>query len=155
MAEQQENVQGQAPQITDEQRRELEAQWVRDSLQKANSYLAKKGIMPQGVRQADSRILPPLMAVWRIKARENNRVSDYWVISGNLPTDHVPLSVAPNAREAVRHFSFNWQLQAENIAKGPGRADPVQMNFARLLVNRAEGLYGIFNDPALWQNEPA
>lgn len=155
MAEQQENGQGQAPQITDEQRRELEAQWVRDSLQKANSYLAKKGIMPQGVLQAESRLLPPLIAIWRIKGRENNRVADYWVLSGNLPTDHVSVKTAASPRDALRHFYLTWQVQAENIVQGPGRNDPVQLDFARLLVNRAEGLYQIHQDEGLWQRQPA
>lgn len=155
MAEQDQNAQAQQAPLSDEQRREMENQWVRQSFQKANAYLASKGILPQGVRQADSRILPPLVGIWRIKAKENNKVADYWVVTGNLPADHVALSTAPSARDALRHFSLQWQLQAENIAQGPGRADKMQMDFARLLVDRAEGLYRLYADEKLWGQQPA
>ncbi|WP_115718496.1 DUF4826 family protein [Gallaecimonas mangrovi] len=155
MAEEDQNTQGQTPELTDEQRRQMETQWVNNSLQKANSYLASKGIMPQGVRQQDSRILPPLVSIWRIKGKENNVISDYWVIAGDVPTDHVPVKVAMHARDALRHFYLTWQVQAENIARGPGRGDPMQMNFAKLLVNRSEGLFNLYQDDRLWGEKSA
>ncbi|WKE67238.1 DUF4826 family protein [Gallaecimonas kandeliae] len=151
MAEQEQ--QQAAEPLSEEQRQELEAQWVRQSFQKANAYLASKGILPQGVRQSDSRVLAPLVAVWRIKAKESNKVSDFWVITGNLPADHLPHSTAASAREALRHFALNWQMQAENILRGPGRNDKVQVDFANLLIGRAEGLYKIYDEPGLWQQE--
>ena len=35
--------------------------------------------------------------------------------TGDLPTDHLVLEVKETARNIARHFSFKWQLQAENL----------------------------------------
>ena len=75
------------------------------------------------------------------------------MISGNLPTDHIEVTAASNAREAMRYISFKWQLKADEVAKN-GAADKTQIDFANLLVNRAQDLYTIYNDEKLWANEP-
>ncbi|WP_449361058.1 DUF4826 family protein, partial [Alishewanella longhuensis] len=92
--------------ITDEQRTE----WVRSQFQKANEYLATKGIIPDNVAVSESRYLPPFVAVWKLNTRDKK---SFWVISGDLPTDHMPVSAAPDAREAIRAFALHWQLKAE------------------------------------------
>ena len=101
-----------AEQLTAEQREQAVSDWVRTQFQKANQYLAEKGILPDNVAVSESRYLTPLMAVWKITAQDRKQ---YWVISGDLPTDHMALSAAKDAREAVRAFSLQWQLKAEQI----------------------------------------
>ncbi|CAM5186234.1 DUF4826 family protein [Alishewanella longhuensis] len=129
--------------ITDEQRTE----WVRSQFQKANEYLATKGIIPDNVAVSESRYLPPFVAVWKLNTRDKK---SFWVISGDLPTDHMPVSAAPDAREAIRAFALHWQLKAEQIAQA-GFADKTQQDFANLLVSRAHGLYDLFDNEQLWQ----
>jgi hypothetical protein len=129
--------------LTDEQR----AAWVRAQFQKANEYLATKGIIPENVAVSESRYLPPLVAIWKLNTRD---AKSFWVISGDLPTDHMPLNSAPNAREAMRSFALHWQLKAEQIAQA-GFSDQTQVDFANLLVRRAEGLYDLFDNEQLWQ----
>ncbi|WP_406667534.1 DUF4826 family protein [Gallaecimonas sp. GXIMD1310] len=152
MAEEQQQPQ-QDVELTDEQRREMEAQWVNQCLQRANAHLASKGILPQTVRQSESRILPPYVGIWKLTAKAEGRVGDFWVISGDLPSDHVSVKTCASARDALRHFSMQWQLKAENIANGPGRTDKVQMDFANLLISRAEAIYHLYNDDRLWGDE--
>ena len=135
----------QTNELTDEQR----AAWVRTQFQKANEYLATKGIIPDNVAVSESRYLPPLVAIWKLNTRD---AKSFWVISGDLPTDHMPLSAAPNAREAMRSFALHWQLKAEQIAQA-GFSDQTQVDFANLLVNRAEGLYDLFENEQLWQSQ--
>ncbi|KRS20096.1 hypothetical protein AAY72_15570 [Alishewanella sp. WH16-1] len=135
----------QTNELTDEQR----AAWVRTQFQKANEYLATKGIIPDNVAVSESRYLPPLVAIWKLNTRD---AKSFWVISGDLPTDHMPLSAAPNAREAMRSFALHWQLKAEQIAQA-GFSDQTQVDFANLLVNRAEGLYDLFDNEQLWQGQ--
>lgn len=125
------------------------AEWVRAQFQKANEYLATKGIIPDNVAVSESRYLPPLVAVWKLNTRD---AKSFWVISGDLPTDHMPVSAAPNAREAIRAFALHWQLKAEQIAQA-GFTDKTQVEFANLLVNRAEGLYDLFDNEPLWQGQ--
>ncbi len=125
--------------------------WQRESFQKAQKHLAQKGIIPKTINDKDSRYLTPFFAVWKIKA-ENAK--SYWVISGRLPTDHVEISAAKTARDAIRYFSFQWQLKADQIVKS-GIKDKTQADFANLLVNRAHGIYEFYEKDELWQNEPS
>lgn len=129
--------------ITEEQRTE----WVRTQFQKANEYLASKGIIPDNVAVSESRYLPPFVAVWKLNSRDKK---SFWVISGDLPTDHMPISAALNAREAIRAFALHWQLKAEQIAQ-VGFTDQTQQDFANLLVSRAHSLYDVFDNEPLWQ----
>lgn len=146
MSEQQ---QQQDPQnMTDEQRQ----LWVRDHFQSANRYLAERGMVSEQILTKESRYLVPDVAVWKFKLQNGKRV---WVINGRVTTDHVSAEAAKTAREAMRYFSFQWQLKAENIAALGDAADATQRQMANLLVRNAEALYQIAADEAFWQQEQA
>lgn len=120
-------------------------QWVREQYQAATKFLADRGLITQSVADTESRYLVPLMSVWKINLTDNTSV---WAISGDLPTDYSPVSVANNAREAVRHFSLKWQLQAESLLKDDKEESK---KLAEHLISRAEGLYQLFDDDQIWQ----
>ncbi len=124
--------------------------WQRDTLQSAQKHLASKGVIPSSINDKESRYLAPLFAVWKIKAQNGK---SYWVVAGQLPTDHAQASCAPNAREALRYFSMQWQLKAQAILDSKIQ-DKTQIEFAQLLINRAHGLYEMFEKDELWFNEP-
>lgn len=136
----QEQEQEQKKEMTAEQQQ----QWVREQYQVATKYLAAKGLVTESVVVEESRYLIPIMSVWKLKVLDG---SFFWVICGDLPSDHNTLDVAPSAREAVRHFSFKWQMQAENLLK---TGDKEQEEFAKLLIGRAEGLYDMYQQEKLW-----
>jgi len=119
-------------------------QWVRDQYQVATKYLASQGLVTESVVVEESRYLIPFMSVWKLKVLDG---SYFWTICGDLPSDHNTIDVAPNAREAVRHFSFKWQMQAENLLKS---GDKEQEKFANLLISRAEGLYDMYQQDKVW-----
>lgn len=121
--------------------------WVKQQLQKANKYLAEQGILFDSVTMEDSRYLAPMVAVWKIKDTKGKR---YWVITGDCPTDVIGLSAAKTAREALKYISFRWQAKAQEIVN-TGSKDKVQMDYANLLVNRAEGIYDLQNNDDLWK----
>jgi len=134
--------------MTEQQRdmtEEQQQKWVREKYQAATKYLATQGLVTDSVVVEESRYLVPLLAVWKLKVIDGSYV---WVISGDLPTDHNVIDVATNAREAVRHFSFKWQMQAENLLKTD---DKEQQEFAKLLIGRAEGLYDMYQNNSIWQ----
>ena len=126
---------------------EEQQKWVRDQYQVATKYLAEQGLVTESVVVEESRYLIPFLSVWKLKVLDG---SFYWVICGDLPTDHNTIDVAPNAREAVRHFSLKWQMQAENLLQS---GDKEQEQFARLLISRAEGLYDMHQQEKVWQLE--
>ena len=82
--------------------------WVKQQYQTAVKYLAEKGIVTEKVAVEQSRYIAPEIAIWQFTSVDSQ---GYWVISGNLPCDHVHLESAPVAREALRHFALKWQLQ--------------------------------------------
>ncbi len=124
-------------------------QWVREQFQRANMHLAKNGILFDTVFTENCRYLAPTLAVWKIKDRDNKA---YWVISGDVPVDFLTATVAANAREATKHFSLAWQLKAEAIMSEPS-SDPVQNDFAELLIKKAEMLYQMQAKDEWWSNE--
>ncbi len=132
-----------AVQMTEEQQQ----QWIKTQYQVATKYLAEKGVVTQSVQVEESRYLVPILALWKLTAIDGNK---FWVLCGDLPSDHSSVEVAPNAREALRHFSLKWQMQAENLLQAKNEE---QNKFAHLLIGRADGLYKLFNDESLWQSK--
>lgn len=123
---------------------EQQQQWIREQYQIATKYLATQGLVTDSVVVEESRYLVPLMSIWKLKVLDG---SYFWVICGDLPSDYNTFDAAPNAREAVRHFSFKWQMQAENLLK---TGDKEQEEFANLLISRAESLYDMHQQEKLW-----
>lgn len=134
--------------MTEQQAMTAEQQqaWIREQYLAATKYLADKGLVTESVADTESRYLVPVLAVWKINLLDKSTV---WVISGDLPTDHVALNGDEEAREVIRHFSLKWQLQAENLLQSE---DTEQHEFARLLIGRADGLYKLYEKEELWQS---
>ena len=123
--------------------------WVREQFQRANKHLAEQGILFESVVPQESRYLAPNVAVWKIKDTKNNF---YWVISGNLPADALPFSVAKTARSAIKHFSMSWHMKADTILSNPA-VDDVQKQYAELLISKAEMLFQVQENEKWWQEE--
>lgn len=143
----------QAKPLTAEEQAQAEQQsvmWQRECFQNAQKHLAEKGVMPKSLIEKESRFIAPLCALWKFKAQDGK---NYWVITGRLPTDHALASVAENARDALRYFSLQWQLKADQIIHSGGARDKTQVDFANLLINRAHGLYEMYEREELWKNE--
>ena len=140
------------PTISPEEMEKLRQEWVRTQFQKANRFLAEKVVIPSKVLADESRYLAPYLAIWKMESKRPT-TKTYWVMSGDLPSDFVDVKVAKTARDAVRHFSMMWQMQAENLIRsGATRRDATQAKFAQLLVSRAESLYRMHNDEKLWNS---
>lgn len=121
--------------------------WVSQQFQRANKYLAEQGILFSTVVTEESRYLAPYIAVWKIK---DNKSKFYWVISGDVPADALSVDVASNARDAIKHFSLTWQLKADSIQNNPS-SDRTQLDYADLLVEKAELIYAIQEQQQVWQ----
>lgn len=125
--------------------------WQRECFQNAQKHLAEKGVMPQSLIEKESRFIAPLCALWKFKAQDGKK---YWVITGRLPTDHAHENAAENARDALRYFSLQWQLKADQLMQA-GAGDKTKVDFANLLINRAHGIYEMYEKEELWVNEPS
>ncbi|TMP38882.1 DUF4826 family protein [Pseudoalteromonas rubra] len=135
-------------QLSNEEQQQLISQWQRESLQAAQKYLAEKGILGMNIQANASRILPPICGVWKIK---DDLGKVYWVVSGKVPTDAMLASGAEDARAALKHFSYQWQIKADKILAGK-LVDPAQKEYANILIHHAHGLYELANAENLWAN---
>ncbi|RYV01562.1 DUF4826 domain-containing protein [Shewanella sp. OPT22] len=142
-------AQTQQAEPTPEQLDQMRAEWIRAQFQKANRFMAEKGVIPSKVLDKESRYLAPYMAVWKMESKQPSKKT-YWVMSGDLPSDMVDVNVAKTAREAVRHFSMTWQLKAENLIRSGVTRDATQAKYADLLISRAQSLYQMQEDDKLW-----
>ena len=126
------------------------SEWVRAQFQKANLFLAEQGVVMDTVAVQDSRYLPPFVAIWKINSIERK---SYWAITGDLPTDVMAFSGAANARDALRAFSLRWQMQAQQLMEA-GVKDQTGADYVKLLINRAEQLYQLFEADDFWEQQP-
>ena len=81
-----------------------------------------------------------------------------WTISGDdLITDHIPASMAATPKDAVRHFSLKWQMDADRLlALGKSKAPVADTqlsigNYANKLIKDAEALYDLAERDDIWQ----
>lgn len=119
-------------------------QWIKEQYQVATKYLATQGLVTQSVVAEASRYLIPFISIWKLKVLDG---SYFWVICGDLPSDHDAFGIAPNARDAIKYFSLKWQMQAENLLN---TGDKDQEQFAKLLISRADGLYNMYQQDNVW-----
>jgi hypothetical protein len=126
------------------------SEWVRAQFQKANLFLAEQGVVMDTVAVQDSRYLPPFVAIWKINGIDRK---SYWAITGDLPTDVMAFSGAANERDALRAFSFRWQMQAQQLIEA-GVQDQTGADYVKLLVSRAEQIYQLFEADDFWNSQP-
>lgn len=89
--------------------------------------------------------------------RDQGSLTEFlWIIGGNTPTDCLHSSAAPTARDAARHFSMKWQLEASRLEDPEERSrlglDPnVDWDAqAKALIAVAESLYAATEQDQLW-----
>jgi hypothetical protein len=144
----------QAP-LSPEEQQQKAKQWNQEQFVKVQKYAMSQGVQVKAVKQELTRCLPPLIGIWYLNS--STKGDDYWVISGEFPTDLTKSTSAKNAREVIRHFSMQWQLKAANLEAGlaEGKVQledkETQQKFIDELVSKAEFLYQIYSDNKLWQ----
>jgi hypothetical protein len=114
--------------------------WLTKELDTATGVLIERGVFDTDLIEArPAWVLPRQILIGQ--ARPHGREADtVWFISGEVPFDAVPGSVASVPRDAARHFAMKWQLEAEKL-EGDAATD---------LIEIAESLYALADDERLW-----
>ncbi len=121
---------------------ESPSQWARDIFDKAVRQIIDLGIIDGAYAEArPAWVLPDSVVIGQLRDA-HEPVSFRWVICGEMPTDYVASDVAATPRDAARHFSLKWQMDAANT-KNQAVVD--------MLTAKAEELYQIVEDDSLWQ----
>ena len=80
------------------------------------------------------------------KAREQGNPANFrWFICGEVALDHIPADTATTPRDAIRHFSMKWQIDASSLGD----------EAAGVLIEDAESLYALAEDERFWSQQPA
>jgi len=114
--------------------------WARENLDRAVHELMDAGkLAGLTIEARPSWAMPGRYVIGQV--RDNASAGGFkWVIAGEFQTDLIDAAVAGSARDAARHFSLKWQLDAE---KSPGAAEAI--------VRRAEELYAISEMDEVWK----
>ena len=78
----------------------------------------------------------------------------YWVISGDVTTDHLAVSAATSARDAARHFALRWQLHSAQLMQGLKDETDSEIDWQKIggeLAGKAENLYNLVADDEIWK----
>lgn len=146
----------QAPLSDAEQQAAYEA-WLKKELNSHATHLFKHSLIDGKVEVAIAWALPGRLCIGTVTSKLDSAKA-FWVISGDIPTDHLALKQAPSAREAAKHFAMKWQLQAARLAEsqsvGRSADDPKVFTEASAeLTRKAEALYALTEQDEHWQTE--
>jgi hypothetical protein len=131
--------------------------WSQQHYLEAMKYCNKHNLKVINFDQPNSRVLPPVLAIWRINLATQPKSSIWLIGGGKVMMDHVDVSMAKNARDALRHFSMSWQLKASQMettiaANSSGNLNiEQQQKVISVLINEAEALYTLYADEQTWK----
>ncbi|MDH3789534.1 MAG: DUF4826 family protein [Xanthomonadales bacterium] len=88
----------------------------------------------------------------------SNKSQFIWAITGDLAvTDHIPGNLAVTPRDAARHFSYKWQMDADRLAEMANADSQVANTRANIeaqskkIIQLAESLYAMTEQEEAWK----
>jgi len=116
--------------------------WMREMTDLAVRGTGEVGMYDEAIVESRPEwALPNRLLLGKVRTQSNARAF-HWFICGEIPLDYLPGDVATTPREALRHFSMKWQLDAE-------RSDDDTRS--QELVENAEAVYDLADDERFWQ----
>jgi len=131
--------------------------WSQETLDEAVAEIMRLGVFGSALIEA--------RPVWQLpykiligQIRETNEHGTFrWVISGEVPIDHVDSAVAATPREVTRHFALKWQLDAARY-QDPSVQQALGENqkqswgqLGAILIQKSEALLALADDESLWR----
>jgi len=138
---------------------EEESAWVADERKKVVAYLAAQGVDHLGVGEWPAWHVCPYLAVWAVQSKKSPGVVGWWAISGDVPTDYIGSADAKHPREAMVHFSRQWDALSNHMARGVAHPNSKIGNrsdwptLAPLLRTRGELLGRFAADETIWSDQ--
>jgi len=130
--------------------------WTREVLNKVVKEITDQGAIESPLVEARSVWTKPLDVVIGQLRDQGVQTEFLWVIGGSVPIDCIHSGVAASPRDAARHFSMKWQLEAARYGDPSERhrlgLDPAEDwdAHAKALIAKAEYLYKLVDDEELW-----
>ena len=130
--------------------------WAKEELNRAIGVITDQGVIDSPLVESRPVWMKPFDIVIGQLRDQGVQTEFLWVISGSVPTDCLHSNVAASARDAARHFSMKWQLEASRCEDPAERQrlglDPATdwEAHSKALTARAEYLYDIVDDSQFW-----
>jgi hypothetical protein len=128
--------------------------WASATSETVAAHMVQRKLLKGKIRVETRWILPHrifLGVAWS----KDNPGRKYWVISGEVPTDHLDARTARSPRDAARHFALRWQLQGARVgtaADGEGHKGEVDWKgMEQRLAEHAEFLYSLVTRDDPWE----
>lgn len=143
--------------LTEEEQHAAFEAWVQKELNSHATHLFKQGLIDGKVDVGIAWALPGRLCIGTVRSQRDSAKA-FWVISGDIPTDHLQLAQAKSAREAAKHFAMKWQLQAarlaesQSVGRDPGDAK-LWTGASAELHRKAEALYAITEMDEHWRTK--
>ena len=126
--------------------------WATAQLTLMGRYAQEMKLIPQEVTAKAFWALPNEICIGKVWPKHDPAHS-FWIITGNLTTDHFEASAAANAREAARHFALKWQLHSAQLMQGLKDETESEVDWQKIgteLADKAEYLYSLVHDDEVW-----
>ena len=116
--------------------------WTRDTFDKAVRELIANNLIDVEVIEARPFwTMENTIVIGQIR-EANEPTVFWWVICGDLPTDHISSEVAATPQDVARYFAMKWQLDAEKQSDSSESAR---------LTQKAEELFELTEIEDIWQ----
>lgn len=135
--------------------RDAFVRWVREQHELMASYAVRRELIGEDAEGVPVWSIPHKVFLGRFYDKATPE-QGYWYVAGGVPSDHISSHLAGNARDALRHFSLKWQLQAaqieESAASDDGDHPPDFANVAQNLSRSAEVLMACAENEDFWRD---
>ena len=136
---------------------EVEEQWCLEQNAHALAYFDSIGLKRGEFSEWPAAFIAPIFAIWAVESGSAPGKIGWWVITGDLPTDYISGTGAPDPRVAVSKFAEKWSGWVEAVECGAPPTDytigePSEApDLAALLKTRAQFLKKLDDEEAFWE----
>ena len=128
--------------------------WASDQLGIMGDYAREIGLIPKESTAKAYWALPNRICIGQVWPKHDSSHA-YWVITGDVTTDHLDVSTATSARDAARHFALRWQLHSAQLMQGLKDEKDTEIDWQKIgseLATKAEYLYNLVEDKEIWEH---
>lgn len=96
----------------------VEGQWCLAQRARVEAYLQREGVDHGRIGQWPALHVAPFVSVWAIESKARPEWVGWWVICGDLPTDHTSSADIKCPQDAVRAIAKEWLELAGYMERG-------------------------------------
>ena len=125
--------------------------WWAGARAEVAAYLATAGVRHGEVGERPAWCVAPYVSVWAVERVKGSGWVGWWVVYGNLPTDHISAGAIRDPRAALEAVGERWLSRVAAVRAGATQRDvasiPAEMD---VIESRAQTFVEWVRDDHLW-----